>query len=209
MGYRVKGWDRFQHFKDRKPIWIKLYRDILDDLDWHELDGDAAKALVMLWLIASEDEGALPDIKKIAFRLRVTEQKAKSLMDKLSHWLEQDDIKPISDVHQVDDLEKRREETEKEKKQLASSDESLSADVVRKGALNGEAVEVIPLIGGKEWGVSKAFLAELERAYPIVDGPATLKEIRAWCVANPSRCKTEKGVARFINSWFGRIQDRG
>ena len=29
---RIKNWNRFQHFKDRKPPWIKLYRDILDDL---------------------------------------------------------------------------------------------------------------------------------------------------------------------------------
>jgi len=119
MVYRIKGWHKFQHFKDRKPPWVKLYRDVLDDMDWHELDPVAAKALVMMWLIASEDDGRLPDEKKLAFRLRVSENSMKSIISKLHHWLEQDDINAISDGHQDDGLETETEEerdTEKETK---------------------------------------------------------------------------------------------
>jgi hypothetical protein len=59
---KIKNWKKLQHYKDRKPPWIKLYRDLLDDPEWHELSGDDAKHLIMLWLIASEDEnGVLPD----------------------------------------------------------------------------------------------------------------------------------------------------
>ena len=76
-------------------------------------------------------------------------------------------------------------------------------------AVNGEAVAFIPLAGGKEFGVSKALLAELEAAYPMVDGPQTLKEIRAWCITNPTRCKTERGAPRFLNRWFEQVQNRG
>jgi hypothetical protein len=112
---RIKNWDRFQHFKDRKPIWIKLYRDLLDDLNWHELDPKSAKALVMIWLIASEDLGTLPETKTLAFRLRMSEKETKEVITRLSSWLEQDDINAISDGYQVDMPEKRREETDKEK----------------------------------------------------------------------------------------------
>lgn len=31
---RVKNFDRFQHYKDRTPPWIKLYNDLLDDYDF-------------------------------------------------------------------------------------------------------------------------------------------------------------------------------
>ena len=62
---RVKDWNKFQHFRDRKPPWIKLYRDVLDDLEWHELDPVAAKCLTMIWLIASETDGNLPATKKL------------------------------------------------------------------------------------------------------------------------------------------------
>jgi hypothetical protein len=112
---RIKNWDRFQHFKDRKPIWIKLYRDLLDDLNWHELDPKSAKALVMIWLIASEDLGILPETKTLAFRLRMSEKETKEVVTRLSSWLEQDDINAISEGYQDDMPEKRREETKKEK----------------------------------------------------------------------------------------------
>jgi hypothetical protein len=110
---KIKNWTKFQHFKDRRPPWVKLYRDILDDLEWHELDPLAAKVLVMLWLIASENEGRIPDNKTLAFRLRLTELKTKEIIIKLSHWLEQDDINKISKGYQVD-LPERETETELE-----------------------------------------------------------------------------------------------
>ena len=131
MAYKIKGWDKFQHFKDRRPPWIKLYRDILDDPDWHELDGDTAKALVALWLLASEDEeqkGALPDVRRIAFRLRISEKQAKQTLTKLSHWLIQDDINLISDRYQDDAPERAGEETEGEAyKQEGEKDKRASA----------------------------------------------------------------------------------
>lgn len=117
MSIRIKNWERFQHFKDRKPLWLKLYRDLLDDIEWHELDPLDAKTLVSLWLLASENDGELPPIKTIAFRLRITESSVKSTITKLSHWLIQDDIEVISSGYQDDmprALAERREEKEKE-----------------------------------------------------------------------------------------------
>ena len=126
---RIKNWDRFQHFKDRKPIWIKLYRDLLDDLNWHELDPKSAKALVMIWLIASEDLGTLPETKTLAFRLRMSEKETKEVVTRLSSWLEQDDINAISEGYQDDMPEKRREETKKEKEKEIEAPEGVSQQV--------------------------------------------------------------------------------
>ncbi len=114
---RIKNWSKFQHFKDRKPPWVKLYRDVLDDMEWYELDPLASKVLVMCWLIASEDDGRLPNSKTLAFRLRMTEKQTIDCLNKLSHWLEQDDIDLISKQYQSDSLEKEKEtETKKEAK---------------------------------------------------------------------------------------------
>ena len=112
----IKNWNKFQHFKDRRPPWIKLYRDLLDDLEWHQLDPLAAKVLVMLWLIASESDGNLPEIKTLAFRLRMSEKDVAQSVSKLSHWLDQDDIKAISQRYQ-DDLPETETETKKEKRE--------------------------------------------------------------------------------------------
>jgi hypothetical protein len=116
---RIKNWAKFQHFKDRRPPWVKLYRDILDDPDWHELDAEAAKVLVMLWLLASEDEtqeGMLPDAKTIAFRIRMPINKVNQALAKLEHWLYRDDIEVISEGYQ-DGLPETETETETEERQ--------------------------------------------------------------------------------------------
>jgi hypothetical protein len=115
MPIRIKNWSKFQHFKDRRPVWIKLYRDLLDDMEWHRLDAEAAKALVLLWLIAADKDGELPDITTLAFRLRTSETTLKAHISSLSHWLISDDIGLISDVCQNDILEKRRDREETEK----------------------------------------------------------------------------------------------
>ena len=104
----------------------------MDDLDWHELDAQASKVLVMLWLIASEDEGRIPPTKTLAFRLRMTEKQTNDCLNKLSHWLEQDDINTISERYQDDSLETERE-TEKEKEaetKRGTKGSRLSADWV-------------------------------------------------------------------------------
>lgn len=115
---RIKNWKRFQHFRIRRPPWIKLYRDLLDDIEWHELDPASAKTLTMVWLIASEHDGCLPCVKELAFRLRMTEKQVESTVSKLKHWLEQDDIAVISPRYQ-NDLSETETETEKEKEKKA------------------------------------------------------------------------------------------
>jgi len=114
---RIKNWTKFQHFKDRRPPWVKLYRDLLDDREWHQLEPRAAKVLVMLWLIASEDDGNLPSVGDLSFRLRISEREVLDVLSKLTHWLVQDDIGAISDGHRGDapekETEKRRGEAER------------------------------------------------------------------------------------------------
>lgn len=70
---RVPKWDKFQHYKDRSPTWIKLYRELLNRRSWRDLSGPAAKLLVDVWLLAAESKDGkitlpLPDI---AWRLRL------------------------------------------------------------------------------------------------------------------------------------------
>ena len=85
---KPKGWEHFQHYKKRRPPWIKLYRNILDDYDFQCLQL-ASKALApCLWLIASEHEEGLivVDFAKLSWRLRVPEMQVqeaiKELIDK-------------------------------------------------------------------------------------------------------------------------------
>ena len=69
-------------------------------------------------------------------------------------------------------------------------------------------VELIPLKGGGEYAVQQELFDELERLYPAVEALQTFREIRGWCLGNPARCKTARGIRRFVHAWFAREQRR-
>ena len=110
---RVRNWDKFQPtMKDRNVIWIKLYRQILEDYEWHNLSSDSKATLLELLLLASENNGQLPEVHKIAFRLRKTEDFINEQIGLLSHWLQLDN-NLITTCEQDVALEKSREEKSK------------------------------------------------------------------------------------------------
>ena len=55
-GILIRNWDKLQHFKDRDPIWIKLYRALRHNRRWRQLSGDGCKLYIDLMLLAAEDE---------------------------------------------------------------------------------------------------------------------------------------------------------
>jgi hypothetical protein len=75
MALRPKNWERFQHYKQRCPPWIKVYRTLLDDRDFMCLPVASKALAMMLWLLASEHtEGVIEGVPADwAFRLRMTD----------------------------------------------------------------------------------------------------------------------------------------
>jgi hypothetical protein len=61
---------------------------------------------------------------------------------------------------------------------------------------------LIPLKDGSEYEVPNEFFRELNLVYYGVD--AELGKMRVWCLANPDRRKTKRGVKRFIANWVSR-----
>lgn len=51
---RVKNWKEWQHYKDRRPPWVKLHSKLLRDDHFNELcEGDQWQ-LVRIWMLASQ-----------------------------------------------------------------------------------------------------------------------------------------------------------
>ena len=132
--YAVKDWPKFQHFKDRKPPWIKLYRTLLDDIEWHNLKGADAKMLINLWMVASESNGIILPLSEMAFRLRITEKEIENSILNLTHWLIYDDIKVISARYQ-DDTPEREKEREKETEEFATFWDGYPRKINKKKAM--------------------------------------------------------------------------
>jgi hypothetical protein len=52
----VKNWDKFQHYKQRNPPWIRLHRTLLRDHKFNQLTENEQWMLVRMWLLASESD---------------------------------------------------------------------------------------------------------------------------------------------------------
>jgi len=58
--FKVKNLQKFQHYKDRCPPWIKLHSSILDDYEFGLLPDNCQHQLIFIWLLASKCENRLP-----------------------------------------------------------------------------------------------------------------------------------------------------
>ena len=59
--FKVKNWERFQHYRKRNPPWIKLYTSLLDDYEFGCLQ-DASKLLALcILMLAAKANNKLPN----------------------------------------------------------------------------------------------------------------------------------------------------
>ncbi len=57
---KIKNWEKHQHYKDRRPPWIKLHVELLDDYNYIRLHDDSKLLLIHLWLLASKVDNCIP-----------------------------------------------------------------------------------------------------------------------------------------------------
>ena len=67
----------------------------------------------------------------------------------------------------------------------------------------------IPLNDGTFYNVPMENIEVYKRLYPAVDVEQALRNMIGWCMGNPTRRKTRRGVKRFITGWLSGDQDEG
>ena len=202
MTYKIKNWSRFQHFKDRRPPWVKLYRDLLDDLDWFELDPLASKTLINLWLIASEYDGCLPSLEILSFRLRLKKQEITKILNSLSHWMEQDDIKEISEGYQLDRPETETEtETETEKEKKTEAPEGVSVEVWNDFVLQRKKARAVI-----SENVIKSIAKEAQKAGWSLEQALSECSARGWRGFKAEWVKQEKPKETKMSNFWAQIE---
>jgi hypothetical protein len=189
---QIRNWAKHQHYKGRRPPWVKLYRELLDDEEFHVLSPQSAKVLILLWLLAAEDQtmqGLLPNKKKIAFRLRVSEKLLESSLSELSHWVVQDASDMLVERKQLVSSESESEtETETETENRGREQRTKATTPLRATVVNDE------------------FFLELKKnpAYAHIDMERENGKMDAWLAlpANRNRIKTRK----FVLNWLNKIE---
>ena len=72
VNLRIRNWDKYQHYKNRSPSWIKLYNTLLDDLDFSRLDEANQRHCIFLMLLVSRlAENKLPISVNSTHKLRI------------------------------------------------------------------------------------------------------------------------------------------
>ena len=67
----------------------------------------------------------------------------------------------------------------------------------------------LPLNDQSLYPVTREDVASYQELYPAVDVIQALRNMKGWCVSNPTRRKTRSGIPKFINGWLAREQNRG
>lgn len=70
------------------------------------------------------------------------------------------------------------------------------------------AVLTLILNTGEEYPVMQDYVDQMQELYPAVDVMQELRAMKAWCISNPQKRKTPRGVKAFINNWLSKEQDK-
>jgi len=171
-----KNWDEMQHYRDRRPAWIKLHRSLLDSYEFHCLPL-ASKALApCIWLLASEyEEGKIAStLKEMSFRLRMTENDLVKAINPLIEaeflYVEHDASKLLAVGLPREEREKReRERREREKEEKRGGFSAPSVEEVKGYAAEKEladhAQDFCDFYGSKGWMVGSNKMKDWKLAY--------------------------------------------
>jgi hypothetical protein len=129
-----KNWDNFQHYKHRSPPWIKLHRNLLDDMQYQRLPVASKAIAPMLWLLASESsDGVIHRTpEEIAFRLRMTEKDVVSAIKPLiDNGFFIEDSNMLAECLQGATTEREKSRVRVEKEKEIDTPDGVTADVFK------------------------------------------------------------------------------
>jgi len=136
-----KNWHTFQHYRDRKPTWIKLHRALLDDYEFSQLPVGSRALAPMLWLIASEAKDGCIDmsIEALSFRLRMASvDVADSIEPLILKGFFEDASDLLADGYQFA-IPEREKETEREKEKDPTQESETVDQCGTRESSNGAA----------------------------------------------------------------------
>lgn len=202
---KVRNFEKYQHYHNRRPPWVKLYRDLWLDPNFYELNDSDKLYVIGCFTLASETDNKIQASAKW-MQKRLSISKAPNIKALLASGF----LEPIgvdaSTVLATCYCRDRSTETD------SASNASANMRSASKEAASTppqQPIISLPLADKSEYHLTRADLTELSNLYPGVDPEKELLKAKGWLIANPTRRKTPRGIARFLHGWLGRAQDRG
>lgn len=209
-------------YEATKNLPAELYKEIMTAIMEYALNGermelspmaDCAFQLIKPQIDANNrrrengNKGGRPK-KETEEETKETESEAKETEPKPNPNLTK--TKPKPNPNQTETNPEPNKESIKDKDKSKSISKPLlysSAEPVETAPAEADC-ESIPLNDGSEWKPTQEQFEEYERLYPGVDVKQAFRAMRGWCLSNPTRRKTRRGVSAFVTSWMNREQNR-
>lgn len=120
--FSVRNWDKYQHYKDRSPPWIKLHNSLLDDPDFDELNDSERYHLLAIWMLASRTNNRMKyDKKWLSRKISATSQiNIEKLLKLRFIQLIQEDANCYQDASMMLDLEEERRDREETEERITT-----------------------------------------------------------------------------------------
>lgn len=183
--YRIKNWEKYQHYKDRSPPWIKLHRDLLTSETWVSLDNDGRVLAIACMMIASATENKIPAKKGYIRRAAYLDNDPD-----FQPLIEADFVEYIEENTNVAsapqaDASKKQADARPEERRGEERREDNTADADQKYSFSGKIVNLTE----KDFDAWSA-------AYPNINLRTEIQAYDDWLVSRPE--KDQK-------AWFFRL----
>lgn len=207
----IKNWEKFQHYKDDRPIkWIKLYLSLLRDYDFNALTEVQQNHLWKIWLLAAELNNKVPNdpeyiSKQICAKSKVDINQLVESGFLIPRTVSYDTVRN-STAYTYVELEKEIEiEIEKEKERDVSPglfpSPRPTAPQSDKIVLSFKCKK-----NGEYFDLTKEKLNEFQVTYPHIDCFEEFRRAKLWLENTPDRRKTKRGMPSFLTNWINRAK---
>lgn len=186
----VKNFEHFQHYKDRRPPWIKLYQEVLEDYDFTRLQDASRSHLLAIWLLASRYENRIPydaawigraimasspvdlDVLIKAGFLTVCDGASSALADR------KQDAKPETETEGEKETEKKPSSSARERESVSVEEAEAEHALAQRLSDEGERAALTALLHVVPNRI--AWIAVMNGALDGLDGPQlTTKQLAA------------------------------
>jgi len=213
--FRIRNFEKFQHYKHRNPPWIKLYRDLWRDIEFSRLSDSSKAHLIGMFMLASRTGNKIPfDSAWLARELATTEKVDFAALIKSNFLIPVGDFASamLARYKQNAPLEIEKEtETEIEKegeKDISSEPSDFGKKNPSAGTPENIFIAIPTNIKGKSYPVTEDYIKQQSEFYPALNIHREIRAMVAWSYANPTKRKTYRGMTRFINSWLSSEQNK-
>lgn len=184
---RVKNWERFQHYTNRSPPWIKLHRELLTSMTWVASDDASRTLAIACMLLASATDNRIPADKAYLRRVAYLNSDPDWVPLLQSDFIEIVDesgtvLAPASTLlanRTECSSEERREETEQ------SRGEEIRTTAAAPPRVNGHDVKVKTSSRGTRVPIP----------FPVTD------EMRDWVKSETPDVDVDGGTTEFVDYW--------